>query len=283
MSRVRVGNAWAMPDDTAPNRPPSAVAAKAQPSEAVRHGRVAGPDAPTDAAPDAAPGADRPGAALLWGIAAVCCAIEVVLAASDAGWIGSPGWRPRTLQYAAFWAGLLYDWQPNYAGQPLAMFVTYAVLHSGPLHLAGNMLALAWLGPRVTAELGARGFAVVWGASVLGGGAAFGALSTSFSPMVGASGALFGLMGALVAVRYRRDGGRRRVLGITAGLVVLNVVTLVLEGGILAWQTHLGGYLAGAAAGALLPLHAPAPPDDGAGAAPVPDGPGRREDGPNST
>jgi membrane associated rhomboid family serine protease len=74
--------------------------------------------------------------------------------------------------------------------------------------------------------------------------------------MVGASGALFGLVGALVAW----DTAERRALRLTLRpvlriLVILAAMNLVLwwaMNGQLAWQTHLGGFLAGAAAAAIL-------------------------------
>jgi membrane associated rhomboid family serine protease len=69
--------------------------------------------------------------------------------------------------------------------------------------------------------------------------------------MGGASGALFGLMGGVLvwAVIDRRHEGLtlwpvgRAVLG----LLALNGVLWVVAGALLAWQTHLGGLLAGAA------------------------------------
>jgi membrane associated rhomboid family serine protease len=185
-------------------------------------------------------------------LAVLCCGVEALLWASDAGWAGTPRWRMTALQYGAFWAGLLRDWRPNFAGQSVAMFATYWMLHAGPAHLAGNMAALAWLGLRVTARMGQARFAAVWAVSALGGGAAFGALATSFAPMVGASGALFGLMGALVVLDWRRDRNGVWVAQITGLLVLLNLAMLWTQGGVLAWQTHLGGYLAGAAMAAVL-------------------------------
>jgi len=65
---------------------------------------------------------------VLWAIALICCAIEAVLQAADLGVIGSTRWRQLAWQYGAFWAGLLHDWQPNYAAQPIAMFLSYSVL-----------------------------------------------------------------------------------------------------------------------------------------------------------
>lgn len=186
-------------------------------------------------------------AAPLLAVAFVCSTIEAALWLADMGWIGSTRWRTAALAYTAFWPGLLHGWVPNYPGQSVAMFFTYSWLHSGPSHLLGNMAVLVWIGLMVVERLGRAGFLLAWTLSALGGAAIFGLLSTSPSPMVGASGALFGLMGVMVALNYRADRNLGRALLMSGGLVVLNMVTLVLQGGVLAWQTHLGGYLTGLA------------------------------------
>ena len=71
--------------------------------------------------------------------------------------------------------------------------VTYMFLHAGPWHLAFNMLALYFFGPRVEARLGGQHFLALYGVSGLVGALA----SLAFQPhaaIVGASGAVFGVM-----------------------------------------------------------------------------------------
>ncbi len=191
---------------------------------------------------------------------------ELVLVLADQGLIGSARWRPLAWQYGGFWAGVLHGWRPNFAAQPVTMFVTHAFLHAGPGHMIGNAVTLAALGPAVIARFGARGFLAVYAAAVLGGGLAFGLLSSSPAPMVGASGAIFGLVGAWTwmqaADRAAAGAGpvavALRVLGIVAGLAALNLGMWLLADGVLAWETHLGGFLAGVGmAGLLLPAARP--------------------------
>lgn len=186
--------------------------------------------------------------AVVWCLAALCLLPELVLQGADWGLWGSARWRPLAYAQGAFWAGLLYGWLPNYPGQPVLMFLTYAWLHAGIGHLLGNLGALFWLAPDLAARLGPWRFLALWGAGMLGGAALFAALPTSAAPMVGASGALFGLAGAaaVMAARSWRQG-----LLLALGLVALNLAAWVAAGGHLAWQAHLGGMLAGAAA---LPL-----------------------------
>ncbi len=185
----------------------------------------------------------------VWVLATLCAIPELVLLGADWGIWGSARWRPLAYAQGAFWAGLLYGWTPNFRLQPVTMFVSHAWLHTGPLHLLGNLAALLWLGPQVTARRGNRGLILLWCLSALGGGVAFGLLTSSPAPMVGASGALFGLTADWVVAegqRAKRWPARTvRGLGLIAVLLALNAVGWVLQGGYLAWETHLGGFLAG--------------------------------------
>ena len=185
----------------------------------------------------------------IWILAALCALPELVLLGADWGLWGSARWRPMTYQYGAFWVGLLYDWRPNYAAQPVAMFASYGWLHAGPGHLLGNLGALVWLGPEIVARFGTRGVIALWAACLLGGAVGFALLTSSPAPMVGASGALFGLAGAWLVNEMRRMQSRRErlwrgMLGLVA-LLAINAVAWVFQGGQLAWETHLGGLLAG--------------------------------------
>jgi rhomboid protease GluP len=193
--------------------------------------------------------------AVLWIVLLACCLPELVLQGVDHGLFGSARWRPLAYQNAGFWAGLLRNWQPNYPAQPFTMFVTYAFLHAGFVHLLGNMVMLLVVGPVVIARFGARGFALIYAGSILGGGLSFGLLSASPSPMIGASGAISGLIGAVIVAQFSQGSGSQRyvvTLVQIGGLVALNLVSWWLEGGVLAWQTHLGGCLAGIGLGGLL-------------------------------
>ena len=109
---------------------------------------------------------------VLWTLLILCLLPELLLLGADLGLWGSARWRPLAYQNGAFWAGLLHGWRPNYAAQPLVMFASYGWLHAGPVHLAGNLAALVWLGPPVLARIGARGFVILWALSLLGGGLA---------------------------------------------------------------------------------------------------------------
>lgn len=191
--------------------------------------------------------------AFLIGLVLVLTFVETVFWISDAGVLGegSRNLRAEAIAYAAFWPGLLRDWQPNFRLQPVTMFASYAFLHAGPVHLAMNMLTLLSLGRAVIARSGARRFIFLYTVSVLGGAAGYGLLAPGFQPMVGASGGLFGLAGALVGWEYAdRRHLRMDALPVLKAILLLVGVNLAMYwalDGRLAWQAHLGGSLAGAA------------------------------------
>lgn len=198
--------------------------------------------------------------ALVAGLVLACSLIELALLGADLGLWGSRLWRPLAYQNGGFWAGLWHGWRPNYPAQPWAMLVTHAFLHAGPGHLVGNMLALAWLGTGLGRALGAARLAAIHAAGMVGGGAAFGLLATSPQPMVGASGAIFGLAAAWVLLWLGtiRDEGAGlpglalRAAGAVALMVAANVAMWLWQDGRLAWEAHFGGFVAGGAMAAAL-------------------------------
>lgn len=187
------------------------------------------------------------GRVALIGLILMPCLVELLLIGADHRLWGSPLWRGLVYQYGGFWAGLLRDWQPNYPLQPWVMFLTYALLHAGPGHLVGNMLCLAWLGDLVAERLGGWGLLRLYALSALGGALAFGLLSHSPAPMVGASGAIFGLAGYLTLQdapgRGAKSWGRAGL--ILLALILVNLGMWALQAGNLAWETHLGGTVTG--------------------------------------
>ena len=134
-------------------------------------------------------------------------------------------------------------------------FLTAAFLHSTsfPLHIAFNMYALWLCGPYLEGLFGRLRFAVLYLVAALGGSVGYFVLANPeseqswFSAVVGASGAVFGLFGALVVVNRRlgRDTG-----GIIAMIVINGALPLVIPS--IAWQAHLGGLVTGAAVAAVL-------------------------------
>ncbi|WP_084704771.1 rhomboid family intramembrane serine protease [Phaeacidiphilus oryzae] len=109
-----------------------------------------------------------------------------------------------------------------------------------PWHLGTNMLLLWWIGAPLEGMLGRARYLAVFLVSGLAGSALSLLLAAPNQPSLGASGAIFGLIGASV-VLYRRRG---YALGPLVALIVFNlVVTFSIPD--VAWQAHVGGLVAG--------------------------------------
>lgn len=137
---------------------------------------------------------------------------------------------------------LFYDWvlapQAVANGQWLRV-ITSGFLHYGPLHLLVNMFALYIIGRDTEMVLGRMRFLAVYVAALLGGSAAVMWLDTD-AVTAGASGAIYGLFGAMTVILLRLRQSPAQMLV----LIVINVVISVSVPGISLWG-HLGGLLAG--------------------------------------
>ncbi|GAB7005389.1 rhomboid family intramembrane serine protease [Nocardioides sp. AN3] len=125
--------------------------------------------------------------------------------------------------------------------------VTSAFTHVEVLHIGFNMLALWILGPQVEMLFGRARFIALYLVSALAGSALVYATVPSYLPTLGASGAIFGLMGALlvIAIRTRTSVGSLLIwIGINA------VFTLTIPN--ISWQGHLGGFIGGVLVAAII-------------------------------
>ena len=118
--------------------------------------------------------------------------------------------------------------------------ITVALTHAGLLHLGFNMYALLVLGNPLEAAFGARKLLLVFFFSLLTGSltSAYFASATSYS--VGASGAIFGLFGAMLIVG-NRIGAEVRSIYVIIGI---NFAIGFALGGV-DWKAHLGGLIGG--------------------------------------
>ena len=186
---------------------------------------------------------------ILWLLFSASVAVELCLIGSDIGLWGTARWRSLAYQNGGFWIGLLDNWRPNYPRQPVVMFLSYGFLHGGFWHLLVNMITLMALGMPIVRRIGQFRFLALYFFSMIGGAAGFATLSDVPQPMVGASGALFGLAGALSAWeyvdRFTAEEKLWPVLRLVIWLIVLNLVLWWAMDGNLAWETHLGGFVAG--------------------------------------
>jgi membrane associated rhomboid family serine protease len=126
--------------------------------------------------------------------------------------------------------------------------ITGGFLHDGIFHIGINMLSLYFVGNALEPAIGRLNFATIYFVSLLGG--SFGALLFQPGyPTVGASGAIFGIFGALIVVaRARGISIWQSGLGL---ILVLNLLLSVTARGI-SLGGHLGGFIAGLITGWLV-------------------------------
>jgi membrane associated rhomboid family serine protease len=122
--------------------------------------------------------------------------------------------------------------------------VTSPFLHASVTHIFLNMLTLAIVGPPVEAEVGRVRFLAIYLAAALGGSVCSYLIGPVNEVGVGASGAIFGIMGAylVLAIRNRWD---------ISTIIVLIVVNLAISFAdtTIDWRAHVGGLVVGAAVG----------------------------------
>jgi rhomboid protease GluP len=123
-------------------------------------------------------------------------------------------------------------------------FFTAAFLHAGWLHIATNMFALYQVGTFVELLYGRIRMAVIYVLAIVGSGIAVYVFSYD-APTVGASGAIFGLFGALTAAGLRLGKPGRDLVQQSAGIIILNLVLGFTVFRFVSNAAHIGGLIAG--------------------------------------
>lgn len=118
--------------------------------------------------------------------------------------------------------------------------LTAVFLHQQPIHIAFNMLSLWWLGGPLEAALGRARYLTLYLLAGLGGSALSYLLAAQNQPSLGASGAIFGLLGATAVLMRRLRYDMRPVIA----LLVLNLLFTFTWANI-SWQAHVGGLVVG--------------------------------------
>jgi len=168
-----------------------------------------------------------------YAIIALCVVVFI------AQWITGLGSGPVT-------RGLWYAGAYGYPGQyePWRM-LTVAFVHGNLLHIALNMYTLWIFGIVLEPMLGRVRYAVLFVLSAIAGSVGVYLLDSPVQPVVGASGAIFGMMAALLIIQ-RHLGGQITQLLVLVGI---NLVISFLPGFGIAWQAHVGGLVGGALVG----------------------------------
>jgi membrane associated rhomboid family serine protease len=182
---------------------------------------------------------------------------------STSVWVDRLGLRPKGLcvagnqplpgasEHACTTSHLL--WLPGVSDGAWWQPLTTVFTHEQLMHIGFNMLALWILGPQLELMLGRLRYVGLYLLSGLLGSAVVYAFSPAYTLSVGASGAIFGLMGALLVLTLKVHGD----VGWLLGWIGISVA-YTLFGVNISWQAHLGGFLGGCLL-ALVIAYAPRP------------------------
>jgi len=143
---------------------------------------------------------------------------------------------------------------PSFSGEGLGgvaygewyRLLTAAFLHQQVIHFLFNMIALWAFGPTLEGLLGRGRFLTLYLLSALGGSAASYAFNAPLQGSLGASGAIFGLVGAMVVVGHRMRANTTGLIAYVGILLVLGFVVPNID-----WKGHLGGLATGLVLGAV--------------------------------
>lgn len=144
-----------------------------------------------------------------------------------------------------------YGWltgEQTAAGEPWRL-LSYAVLHGNVLHLLFNLSTLLSVGPALERSLGSVRFLLLYVVTAFGGGLGTCLLYAPGKPVVGGSGALFGMLGCAIALNMRSgrhllafldyEGPRRLMANVALNLAIGYFLPFISN------TCHVGGLIAG--------------------------------------
>ncbi len=141
-------------------------------------------------------------------------------------------------------------WHAGVADGAYWQLLSSAFMHVEIWHIGFNMLALWVLGPQLELAIGRVRFLALYFLSAFAGSALVLLAAPTNSSTLGASGAVFGLMAALLVLAFKVGGSYQQILM----WIGINAVLTFTFG--FSWQGHLGGFLGGLAV-ALVLVYAP--------------------------
>ncbi len=155
------------------------------------------------------------------------------------------GYYPNATESTCVGTGL--HWVDGVAGGHYWQLITSMFTHVDLWHIGFNMLALYVLGPQLESVLGRARFLALYLLSGFVGSVAVYWLSNPQVGTIGASGAIFGLLGGLLVVVIKVRGQVQSIL-VWVGINLVFTITVPN----ISWQGHLGGLVGGAAIAAII-------------------------------
>lgn len=160
------------------------------------------------------------------------------LSVAGPGLLVGQGNVERVLQEGSLWPAAVLS------GGQWWRIVTGAFLHGSILHIGVNMLSLWYLGRFIEYGLGSWRTLFVYVVSMVASGLGVIYFSAPMVPTVGASGAIFGLFGALFAIGFKLGKPGMDLVKANLGILALNlIITFTVPA--ISWQAHVFGLVAG--------------------------------------
>ena len=128
---------------------------------------------------------------------------------------------------------------------------TGAFLHGSPMHILFNMIALFQVGTFVELIYGTPRMAIIYFCALVGGGVAV-SIFTPDVVTIGASGAIFGVFGALAVAGFRLGPRGKSIMQQTTGIIVINLAISLWPGSNISIADHIGGLIVGTVCGLVL-------------------------------
>jgi membrane associated rhomboid family serine protease len=136
--------------------------------------------------------------------------------------------------------GQVGHWVPGVADGAVWQLLTSTFTHVAMLHLFFNMFSLYVLGPQLEHAFGRARFIALYLLSGLAGSALVYWTSSGFGDTLGASGAIFGLMGTVLVIVLRT---RSQAQGLLLWVALSFAYSFIVPN--ISWQGHLGGFIGG--------------------------------------
>lgn len=139
-------------------------------------------------------------------------------------------------------------WGYGLASEPWQL-ITSGFTHVEAMHILFNMAVLYMLGPNLEAILGRARFLAVYLIALIGGSASVMLFTEPWTQTLGASGAIYGILGAYLIAAIKHRGDPRTILM----WLTINIAFSFIFANV-SWQGHIGGLVAGTAATAIIML-----------------------------
>jgi membrane associated rhomboid family serine protease len=162
--------------------------------------------------------------------------------------------EPKALDIAAYFGGFIpAHWtgvETFYWWTPLSI-IGFSFLHGGWMHLAFNVVMLVAMGSGLEKSIGIKQYLMIYvGTTLFAAFAHLALYPSSMMPIIGASGGISGIFGAMIVVmnQARSSVDKSTLMPVIIAYLGITIVMGLMggpDGSSVAWVAHIGGFLAG--------------------------------------